>query len=258
MTVVGRERVVTASRADRAEIFVALHERFEHRARVVVEPTRDRKIGDACARHRRVNGADHEAQFLECVRDVVARDPERSNLVGEVLVSRLDTREGKAAVSLLFACPHLFDEELAHLRFPHLCEFVELAQNAFDIAQAKRLKNPLRELAIVNRDGETGNRKLAKYFGHDDRDVGIHVRRQSILPDDVDIGLVKLPKATVLGTLAAPHLLDLVAAEREREVVLVLKHVARERNGEVKVKAEFLAFLFSLLLFVVSCARNPL
>jgi hypothetical protein len=56
--------------------------------------------------------------------------------------------------------------------------------------------------------------------------------------DDVDVRLRELPEPAVLGTLAPPHLLDLVATEREGDVAGVLDHPARERDGEVEVQSQ--------------------
>src|SRR5699024_9558706 len=55
-------------------------------------------------------------------------------------------------------------------------------------------------------------------------------------------------ETAVLGALAAPHLLHLVALEREREVARVLEDPARERHREVEVQAELLVRLSALLL----------
>ena len=66
---------------------------------------------------------------------------------------------------------------------------------------------------------------------------------------DVDIRLRELTEATVLGTLAAPHLLDLVALEREIQLVRVLDHVAGERNGQVEVQTH-------ALVLGSACARR--
>ena len=63
------------------------------------------------------------------------------------------------------------------------------------------------------------------------------MRRQRVAVDDVDVGLEELAVAPLLRPLAAPHLLDLVAAERELQLAGVLQHVAGERHGQVEVQA---------------------
>ena len=72
----------------------------------------------------------------------------------------------------------------------------------------------------------------------DQRQLDVVVRGQGGVVDDVDVGLGELPVAALLRPLAAPHLLDLVAPERERELMCVLQHVAGERDRQVEVQAE--------------------
>ena len=60
---------------------------------------------------------------------------------------------------------------------------------------------------------------------------------QLTVTHDVDVRLRELAETSVLGTFAAPHLLDLVALEREVQFVGVLHDVAGERNGQVEVQA---------------------
>ena len=75
------------------------------------------------------------------------------------------------------------------------------------------------------------------------------MERQLAITHDVDIRLRELAEATVLGALAAPHLLDLVALEREIQLVRVLDHVAGEGNGQVKVQTH-------ALVLGSACARR--
>ena len=109
----------------------------------------------------------------------------------------------------------------------------------------------------------------AERLGDDERHLGLEVRGQLADVDDVDVGLGELAVAALLGPLAAPDLLDLVAAEREGELPGVLEHVARERHGEVEVQAELgvLAAVSSrgepadavdLLVGVAALAEQPL
>ena len=70
------------------------------------------------------------------------------------------------------------------------------------------------------------------------RDLDLVVRGQFAEVDDVDVGLHELAVAALLGALAAPARLDLVAAEREVELPGVLEHVAGERHRQVEVEPE--------------------
>jgi hypothetical protein len=73
---------------------------------------------------------------------------------------------------------------------------------------------------------------------HHPGDLDVVVEGQLVAADDVDVGLGELAVAALLRPLAAPHLLDLVAAEGELELAGVLQHVAGERHGQVEVQAE--------------------
>ena len=75
-------------------------------------------------------------------------------------------------------------------------------------------------------------------LGHDARDLDVVVEGQVVAGDDVDVGLGELAIPAGLRALAAPDLLDLVAAERELEVAGVLEDEAGERHGEVEVQAK--------------------
>ena len=74
-----------------------------------------------------------------------------------------------------------------------------------------------------------GNGRRGQGARHHDGDLGLEVRGKRLARDHVDVGLVELPEAALLGALASPHLLDLEAPERELEVALALLDVARER-----------------------------
>ena len=86
------------------------------------------------------------------------------------------------------------------------------------------------------RNSPTGRRR--ERLGDDERHLGLEVRGQLADVDDVDVGLGELAEPPLLRPLPAPHLLDLVAAEREGELAGVLEHVAREGHGEVEVQAQ--------------------
>ena len=64
------------------------------------------------------------------------------------------------------------------------------------------------------------------------------MRGQGAVADDVDIDLVELAEAALLGALAPPDLLDLVALEGEVQDPGVVQDVAGEGDGQVEVEAE--------------------
>ena len=61
---------------------------------------------------------------------------------------------------------------------------------------------------------------------------------QAIDVDDVDVRLRELAESALLRALAAPHLLHLVAAQREIQTRRVLHDEAREGHGEVEVQRQ--------------------
>ena len=98
---------------------------------------------------------------------------------------------------------------------------------------------PLDELAVVHLQAQRRQEvEFAERFCHHAGDLDVVVRRESVAPDDVDVGLRELAIAPGLRTFAAPDLLDLVAAEREVEVAGVVEHIACERHGEVEVQPQ--------------------
>ena len=121
---------------------------------------------------------------------------------------------------------------------PTAAEPVDDAQRAGHVGQPDPEEEALGDPAVVDLDAELPHRQPAERLGDDERHLGLEVRREVADVDDVDVGLGELPEAALLGPLAAPHLLDLVAAEREGEPARVLEHVAREGHGEVEVQAQ--------------------
>ena len=75
------------------------------------------------------------------------------------------------------------------------------------------------------------------------------MERELAVTHNVDVRLREFTEATVLRTLTAPHLLDLVALEREIQLVRILHHVAGEGNGQVEVQTH-------TLVLGSACARR--
>jgi hypothetical protein len=96
----------------------------------------------------------------------------------------------------------------------------------------------LQHLAVVDADAELADRHLAEDAVDDARDLGLGEDGEPLAVDDVDVALVELAEAALprLRRLAAPHALDLVAAEREGKLALVHGDIARERHGEVEAQ----------------------
>src|SRR3546814_652554 len=136
-------------------------------------------------------------------------------------------------------------ETLAHQRRAHrvlaaLVELVQFAQHRqLAVAvDALALEEAAQQLAVVEPDGEFADRQRVEHRRDHRRDLGVMARRQRVLADHVDVALVELAETPALGALAAVHALHLVAAERERQLVLVLGHVARQRHRQVEAQRE--------------------
>jgi hypothetical protein len=130
-----------------------------------------------------------------------------------------------------------------------LAEPIDLVQHALlrGVRDVERREQPAQELPVVEVDRERTERELAKDAVDDRRDLGVVRQRQRILADNVDVALVELAIAALLRALAAIDPLDLVAAERKVELVLVLGDVARQRYGEVEAQRELGQLALGLL-----------
>ena len=114
---------------------------------------------------------------------------------------------------------------------------VELVDSNGDVNHlvgvADRLCDAEQYFAVVHlerhRDAE-----LRKYAGYDVDQL--HLAEQRLRADNIDITLVELAVATLLGAVSTPYGLNLVALERKDYLVLVLHDIARKGNGEVVTK----------------------
>ncbi len=171
---------------------------------------------------------------------------ERPHAVDDARVAPADRREREARLGLLRGGARLGDEEPGDLLRPDLVELVDLAQDLVHGVDPETAVEALGDPAVVDQDADLGHPDVAQRaerLRHDERQLDLVVVRQLARADDVDVRLRELAEPPVLGALAAPHLLDLVALEREGEVPGVLQHVAREGDREVEVQAELLVAL---------------
>lgn len=135
----------------------------------------------------------------------------------------------------------LVDESSHDLRPTDLVELVDDPQDTVDVLDPEAPVEALGDLAVVHEDADlwhTDPSERGQRLGHDERHLDLEVVREVPRAHDVDVRLHELTEAAVLRTLATPHLLDLVALERKREVPCVLQDVARERHGQVEVQTE--------------------
>jgi hypothetical protein len=86
----------------------------------------------------------------------------------------------------------------------------------------ERLEQPAQQAPVVQVDRERAERELAEDAVDHRRQLGVVREGELVLRDDVDVGLIELAVAALLRARRA-HALDLVAAERKVELVLVLR-----------------------------------
>ncbi len=177
-------------------------------------------------------------EFGDPLVEQVVRHPECAHPVDERRIDRPDIGERQALPGLRIGQAGVVGEHLRDDIARHLVHLVDDAHDGGDVGCADAAVEPFDQLAVVDLQAQCRHRQRRQRLGHDARDLDVVVKRQNVAGDNVDIGLGELAVAALLGTLAAPHLLDLVAPEREVELAGVLQHVARERHGEVEVQAE--------------------
>ena len=165
------------------------------------------------------------------------RLPQVEHRLAERRVGRANAREVQDRVGGRLR-HSLSGEFLRHAVVPDLAELVDRPQRPRDIGDAHSAVEALDEPPVVHPHARGRQVEALEGPRHHDGDLGLEVRGQRLAGDDVDVGLVELPEAALLRALPSPHLLDLVAPEREREVALTLLDVAREGHGQVEVKAE--------------------
>ena len=168
--------------------------------------------------------------------------PSARTVVHERRVRAGDPGEPHARLGLGRGHTDLVAEQRDDAVGPDLVQLVDLAEHGDGVLDAQPTVEALGEQPVVHphQHGREPEVDVQPFEGgeRDQRQLDVEVRGQRPRVDDVDVGLGELAVATLLRPLAAPHLLDLVAAEREGELVGVLEHVARERHGEVEVQPQ--------------------
>ena len=243
-TAVVGERVVAPASADRLEPLVALHVDLDDGAGVVVEAARDTQVGldsdpvvDLVARRRRSRRARRRAR----------RDPTSSSSSVTPRAATCSTSESsltrivasarhRSACSARGTCA--LDQQPGHGLGRQLVELVDLPDRLGHVGDPEPAVEALDQLAVVDLDRQPRQGEPGQGLDHHPHHLDVVVERQLVATDDVDVGLGELAVATLLGPLATPRGLDLVAPERELQVAGVLQDVAGERDGQVEVQAQ--------------------
>ncbi len=132
----------------------------------------------------------------------------------------------------------LLDQDGSNAVRADLVQLVDRPHDRADVLDPEALVEALDQPAVVELHGDRRHREAGERLRHHLGDLDVVVEGQRVPADHVDVGLPELAVPALLGPLAAPGLLDLVAAERELEVAGVLQDVPRERHGEVEVQRE--------------------
>src|SRR5207247_6837885 len=98
------------------------------------------------------------------------------------------------------------------------------------------LQNRDEQLAVIEPDDEILEAEPLKHLADGREDL--HFDQQRRRADRVDVALIELAKSPARWTVRAPDRLDLIPLEESRQLVLVLRHDARERHGQVVAQRE--------------------
>ena len=215
--------------------------RLVDRAGVVIEPAHHAEID----RERRVRHAElayrirHFAELVQPLRVrlvAVGEIGEQRERLGALAARRNDAVELGGGLRRHALAAELAEDRLLGL----LGGLVERAQHVAcpGLRHLEVLQDALQQLAVVDADAELADRHFPEDCVDDARDLGLEEIRQRVATDDVDVALIELAEAPALhlGVLAAPHALDLVAAEGKGELALAHRDVAGERHREVEAQ----------------------
>ena len=236
----GRQRVVPAAGADRAQLLVSGEHRLVDRPGVVVQAAGDRQVGHRTSGGAAVQLTDHLGQLGQPHLQQLVLHTERADLLHEGGVLGPDLRQRQGLGGLLGGGAELLLEQLGHALGADLLQLVDGAQHPGGVLQPDPPVEALGELAVVDPQREVPDRQGAQGLGDHQGHVHVVPERQGAVTHHVDVRLRELPGPPLLRTFTAPDLLDLVAAEREGQVAGVLHHVAGEGHGQVEVQGQSL------------------
>ena len=94
------------------------------------------------------------------------------------------------------------------------------------------------DAAVVDTDLESLQSQFGKGLVDNGGDLRLVGDIQLAVADHIDIGLIELPEAASLGTLAAVDLADLIAAEGEAQLIIVQRHVLGQRHRQVEPQGQ--------------------
>ena len=172
-------------------------------------------------------------------------DAEGADLLGEIGGIRFDRGQGEAELLLALIGAGFGRQQPPDLLGSDLVVLVEAAQHRGDVGESDAAGEALEQPAVVDDDPDrrhTERGEPGEGIGDRQRDLDFEVAGQVGVADDVDVGLDELAVPAGLGALPTPHRLDPGGPEREAQLVRVLRDETGERDGEVEVEAERVAF----------------
>ena len=92
------------------------------------------------------------------------------------------------------------------------------------------------QLPMIQSDDEVIEAKLDQRVRHGRAQLRFHHRRRR--PKRVDVALIELAEPSTRGAIGAPYRLNLIAFEHSRQLALMLRDDAGERNREVVAKRQ--------------------
>src|SRR2546423_3531066 len=107
------------------------------------------------------------------------------------------------------------------------------------------IKNTGQDLSMIQTNGEVIESKRNQRIACRGDQFRLYDHRTRA--EYIDVALIELPEAPPRGTIGAPNGLNLIAFEKLRQIVLILRDDARERNRQIVAQREIgLAGLFML------------
>ena len=214
---------------------------FVHRAGVVVEaPGNGQVDGEVFLRHAEGGEVLHHGFQL---RQTLVKDLVPACIVlqrGDDLgVIAGDSDELQNLRRLLIGQTHVVHQEGAHLLRADLVQLVHrCAYVAGLLGETLHGVKAVEDAAVVDADLESLQSQLGKGLVDNGGDLRLVGDIQLAIADHVDIGLIELPEAATLGTLAAVDLADLIAAEGEAQLIVVQRHVLGQRHRQVEPQGQ--------------------
>lgn len=244
--VVASQVVVPATRTHTPDLRVVIELGLVHSAGVVVETADDLEVeleprfGDPHV----AQSAHEDLESGQAVFERLGRDAEFAKTCKNLIVGAFDGGELEELFDLSSVesnTGQFLDEFVA----TDLLYAVDGVQHVGRLVlDAEVFEQAVEDEPVADTDRELTEAELLEDLVDDRREL--RVNHRALRADDVDVTLVELAEATSLGTFGAVNLADVIAPERERQVVLVLGHVSCEWDSQVVAQRQVRVGTFTL------------